>query len=133
MEAIHAGLQGEKTLVVGTEHTAGHLGSGGAPVYATPMLVLALEEAALNAVDALLPPGKATVGFSLDVKHLAPTPVGMRVTAKAELVSVNGSRLTFKVEAHDERERIGEGTHVRVIIDLERFSATVASKTAAHE
>ncbi len=130
MEAIHAGLIGEKTLVVEARHTAGHLGSGGAPVYATPMMALAMEEAALSAVDPLLEAGKATVGYSLDIRHLAATPIGMRVTARAELISIDGKMLTFRVEAFDERERIGEGTHVRAIIDMERFKAKLALKSS---
>ena len=133
MESIHAGLTGEKTLVVEARHTAGHLGSGGAPVYATPMMVLAMEEAALNAVDRLLEHGKATVGYSLDVRHLAATPIGMRVTAKAELLSIDGKMLSFRVEAFDEREMIGEGTHVRAVIDLERFKARLEAKSAPRE
>ena len=131
MDALHPGLTGQKTLVVEARHTAGHLGSGGVPVYATPMMVLAMEEAALNAVDPLLEPGKATVGYSLDIKHLAATPIGMRVTAKAELLSVDGRMLTFRIEAYDEVERIGEGTHVRAVIDMAKFKAKLETKTAA--
>jgi predicted thioesterase len=129
MDAIAPGLTGSKELVVELRHTASHLGSGGVPVYATPMMVLAMEEAALSAVDPLLEPGKATVGFSLDVRHLAATPLGMRVTAKAELLSVDGRMLTFRVEAFDEAERIGEGTHVRAVIDMERFKAKLDAKS----
>ncbi|PKL09637.1 MAG: thioesterase [Spirochaetae bacterium HGW-Spirochaetae-7] len=132
METIRTGLTGEKTLIVEERHTAGHLGSGGAPVYATPMMVLAMEEAALAAVDHLLEPGKATVGYSLDIRHLAATPMGMRVTAKAELLAIDGKMLTFRVEAFDERERIGEGAHVRAIIDLERFKTRLEAKSAPH-
>jgi len=130
MQTLAPGLSGQRSLVVEERHTAGHLGSGGAPVYATPMMVLAMEEAALGAVDPLLEPGKATVGYSLDVKHLAATPIGMRVTATATLLSVDGKMLTFRVEARDERELIGEGTHIRAIIDLERFKAKLAAKSA---
>ncbi len=131
MDAIVPGLEGERSLVVGAEHTASHLGSGGVAVYATPMMILHMEEAALSAVDPLLPPGKATVGYHLDVKHLAATPVGMRVTAKAELLAVDGKMLTFKVECFDEREKVGEGTHVRAIIDAAKFAAKLAAKEAA--
>lgn len=130
MQTLAPGLSGQRSLVVEERHTAGHLGSGGAPVYATPMMVLAMEEAALSAVDPLLEPGKATVGYSLDVKHIAATPIGMRVTATATLLSVEGKMLTFRVEARDERELIGEGTHIRAIIDLERFKARLATKSA---
>ncbi|HTX73141.1 MAG TPA: thioesterase family protein [Rectinemataceae bacterium] len=131
MPDLKAGLKGERSLVVEEAHSARHLGSGGVAVYATPMLVLHMEEAALAAVDHLLPPGSATVGTALDIRHLAPTPVGMRVTAKAELISVEGRMLTFRVESFDEKERIGEGTHTRAIIDTERFAARLRAKTGA--
>jgi predicted thioesterase len=124
---------GRKELVVEERHTAAHLGSGGVPVYATPMMVLAMEEAALGAVDRLLGPGEATVGYSLDVKHLAATPLGMRVVATAELVAIEGRMLTFRVEARDDAELIGEGTHVRAVIDTERFKAKLEKKIAARQ
>jgi len=131
MEELKPGIRGERSLVVDEELTARHLGSGGVPVYATPMMVLAMEEAALNAVDHLLSPGMATVGYHLDIRHLAATPLGMRVTASAELVKVDGRMLTFKVEASDEVELVGEGTHVRAIIDTEKFAAKLRAKTGA--
>lgn len=130
MESLRPGLVGRKELVVGDEHTARHLGSGGVPVYATPMMILAMEEAALSAVDHLLGPGMATVGYHLDVKHLAATPVGMRVTATAELVAIDGKMLTFRVEASDEAGLIGEGRHVRAVIDTERFRQRLEAKSA---
>jgi predicted thioesterase len=128
MEELRPGIVGEKSVVVAEEHTARHLGSGGVPVYATPMMVLHLEEAALAAVDHLLGPGKATVGASIEVRHLAPTPLGMRVTCRAELMAVEGRMLSFRLEAFDEAERIGEGSHVRAVIDLERFSGKLEAK-----
>jgi len=131
MEGLKPGIRGERSLVVNEELTARHLGSGGVPVYATPMMVLAMEEAALNAVDHLLNPGMATVGYHLDIRHLAATPLGMRVTASAELVKVDGRMLTFRVEARDEVELVGEGTHVRAIIDTEKFAAKLKAKTGA--
>jgi fluoroacetyl-CoA thioesterase len=113
---------------VEAKHKARHLGSGGVDVFATPAMVALMEEAALGAVDPLLPPGQLTVGSSLDVRHIAPTPLGMKVTARAELLAVDGRMLSFRVEAFDERERIGEGTHVRAVIQLDRFSARIAAK-----
>ncbi len=129
MAELVPGLVGEATLVVGEQHTARHLGSGGINVLATPIMVALMETAGRNAVEPLLEPGHLTVGASLDVKHLAPTRMGMRVTARAELVAVEGRLLTFRVEAHDEREKVGEGTHVRAIINLERFLARVQAKS----
>jgi predicted thioesterase len=82
-----------------------------------------MENAALRCVDPLLPEGWATVGTHLDVKHMAATPVGMTVTAKAELQEIDGRRLVFRVEAFDEREKVGEGSHERYIINLPKFLA----------
>jgi fluoroacetyl-CoA thioesterase len=128
MEMPKIGTTGEKSLVVEERHTARHLGSGGVDVFATPALVALMEETALAAVDPLLPAGWLTVGASLDIRHLAPTPLGMKVTARAELTAVEGRLLTFRVEAFDEKERIGEGTHVRAAVDLARFAAKLAAK-----
>lgn len=130
MEGLRPGLQAERSLTVEERHTAAHLGSGGVPVYATPMMVLAMEEAALAAVDPLLEPGQATVGYHLDVKHLAATPMGMRVRAVAVLTKVDGKMLHFAVEAYDDKEKIGEGTHIRAIISMEKFKAKLAAKAA---
>lgn len=127
-EAIQPGLTGEVTLVVAEEHTATHIGSGGARVLATPQMVLLMERAGVAAVDHLLPEGHRTVGAHLDVRHLAPTPVGFEVKASAELLEVDGRRLTFRVQAHDGVELVGEGTHQRFIIDVQRFGERVAQK-----
>ncbi len=128
MEKLHEGLTGKRELIVEEKHTAQHLGSGGVPVFATPMMVLAMEEAALNAVDHLLEPNQVTVGYQLDVRHLAATPLGMKVRAEAKLVKIDGKMLHFIVEAYDEKEKIGEGTHIRAIIDIARFKEKLARK-----
>jgi len=127
-DAIQPGLSGEIRLVVGPEHTARHLGSGGVQVLATPHMVLLMERAGVAAVDSLLPDGYMTVGAHLDVRHLAPTPVGLEVVARADLVEVDGRALTFRVTVHDGIELAGEGTHRRYIINLERFGQRVAEK-----
>jgi predicted thioesterase len=136
-EVIQPGLQGEVQLVVSPEHTARHLGSGGVQVLATPQMVLLMERAAVAAVDPLLPEGYQTVGAHLDIRHLAPTPVGFRVRATAELLAVDGRRLTFRVEVREEApgggmegEIVGTGTHERAIINVQRFSERVAQKTS---
>ena len=126
--AIQPGLRGSVTLTVGQEHTAQHLGSGGVQVFATPQMVLLMERAGVAAVDHLLPEGYRTVGAHLDIGHTAPTPIGFEVTATAELVEVDGRRLVFHVEVHDGIEVVGEGTHQRFIIDVQRFSDRVAQK-----
>ena len=132
MGKIEPGLVGEATLVVETTHTASHLGSGGVDVLATPSMIALMEDEARTMVDPKLDPGQMSVGVNLNVTHLAATPTGMRVTARAEFLAVDGRNLTFKVEAHDEREKIGEGTHTRAIINLERFMARTKEKAETH-
>lgn len=126
--SLTPGLSGHFERVVDAQHTARHLGSGGVQGLATPTLVLWLEEAAVLATNAYLEPGQATVGTLVNIRHLAATPVGMTVRVRAELTAIDGRRLTFHVQAEDERERISEGTHERFIIDLTRFEARLASK-----
>lgn len=128
--SITPGLIGEFERVVETQHTAQHIGSGSAWVLATPMMILWMEEAAVRATNAHLEPGQASVGTLVNVRHLAATPVGMRVRVRAELTAVEGRKLTFQVRAEDEREVIGEGIHERVIIDVARFEARLAQKRA---
>jgi predicted thioesterase len=127
-DAVQPGLRGEVRLVVAEEHTAQHLGSGAVKVLATPEMVLLMERAGVAAVDHLLPEGYRTVGAHLDIRHLAPTPLGFEVKATAELIEVQGRRLTFRVEVHDGVELVGEGTHERAIIHVPRFSERVAQK-----
>ena len=98
---LEPGLTGVSEILVGTRDTAPHVGSGKIKVLATPVMVSLMEEAALNAVEGLLPEGHQTVGIRLDITHTAATPVGMRVTARAELTKVEGRRLTFHVSAKD--------------------------------
>jgi fluoroacetyl-CoA thioesterase len=131
MPKLKPGLIGESTMVVQAKYTAGHLGSGGVDVLATPIMIGLMEDAARRVVDPLLEPGRMSVGVNLNVTHLAATPVGMQVTARAELTEVTGRWLTFKVEAYDEKEKIGDGTHTRAIIDLNRFMAKAREKNAA--
>jgi fluoroacetyl-CoA thioesterase len=127
-EAIQPGLKGTVRLVVAEEHTAKHLGSGGVYVLATPQMVLLMERAGVAAIDHLLPEGYLTVGAHLDVRHLAPTPVGFEVVATAEVIAVEGRRLTFHVQVHDEVELVGDGTHERAIMSRQKFGERVAQK-----
>ncbi len=124
------GLRGSTEIMVGTRDTAPHVGSGKIKVLATPVLVMLLEEAALRAVEGLLPAGHQTVGTRLDVSHTAATPVGMRVVAHAEVTRVDGRKLIFRVWADDAVERIGEGTHERIIVNVERFDTRTQDKIA---
>lgn len=125
---LKVGLKGATEIVVGTRDTAPHVGSGKIKVLATPVMVNLMEAAALNAVEGLLPAGHQTVGTRLDISHVAATPVGMQVTAHAELVKVDGRRLTFRVSAEDEKETIGEGVHERIIVNVERFDRRTREK-----
>ncbi|HYC46007.1 MAG TPA: thioesterase family protein [Burkholderiales bacterium] len=126
--ALRPGLTGTTEIVVGTRDTAPHVGSGKIKVLATPVMVSLMEEAALNAVEGLLPAGHQTVGTRLDITHVAATPVGMRVTAGAEVTAVEGRRIVFRVWADDEAERIGEGVHERIVVDVARFDARAQAK-----
>lgn len=132
-EAVQPGLQGEVRLVVERQHTARHLGSGGVEVLATPHMILLMERAGVAAVDHLLPEGYRTVGGHIDVRHLGPTPVGFQVVATAELLEVDGRRLTFRVQVHDDQELVGDGIHHRFIIDVADFGRRVAEKAQRQE
>jgi predicted thioesterase len=127
-DELKAGLQGEAELVVGEEHTALRVGSGRVRVLATPLMIALMESAAVGAVEDALAPGQQSVGTHVDIRHLAATPVGMTVRAMAELVKVDGRLLTFRVAAVDEKEPIGEGTHVRALVDAEGFDARMQAK-----
>ncbi len=118
---IKIGMKHEEKTVVSDENTAAAVGSGQQRVFATPAMIMLMEKSAMNNVGGYLEPGQATVGTMLTVKHVAATPVGMAVRAVSELVEYEKRRLLFKVTAYDEQEMIGEGTHERFIIDVERF------------
>lgn len=119
--SITIGLKGERTFIVEEKHTAYHLGSGGVHVFSTPSMVSLMEGAAVNAIDPLLPEGQMSVGIEISAKHLAATPIGKRVRAQAEVVGVDKRRVMFVIQAWDEHELIGEATHTRFIIDLDRY------------
>ncbi|MGI6114289.1 MAG: thioesterase family protein [Mahellales bacterium] len=114
--------------IVTEEDTAKRFGSGGVNVYATPMMVGLMENAALKAVDPHLPKGYTTVGTRLEINHIAATPVGLKVWAKAVLTKVEGKRLVFSVEAFDQKEKIGDGLHERYIVNLENFTQRALAK-----
>lgn len=129
-ENIVPGLVGEREAKVELGNTARHLGSGNVSVFATPEMVRLMEMAGVSAVDHLLPEGYRTVGIRVDVTHLAATPLGMTVRARAELTHVEGRRLTLRVEAFDDVEKIGEGIHERMIVNLAKFKERAESKRA---
>ena len=128
---LPAGLRGTAELVVGEQHTAPRVGSGRIRVLATPVMINLIEAAALAAIENSLPENHQSLGTHLDVTHIAATPVGMRVRATAEVVRVEGRTVWLKVRAEDERELIGEGTHERVVVNLERFDKRVQDKVTS--
>jgi fluoroacetyl-CoA thioesterase len=128
VEEIRVGLVGVRTTTVVEDLLATHLGSGSVEVYATPAMIALMESAAVAAIDPLLPGGQASVGIALEVRHLAATPPGQEVRARAEVMSVEGRKVTFRVQAWDEEELIGEGTHTRYVIDVARFVECAQSK-----
>ena len=109
--------------VVTSLNSAAAMGSGDLPVFATPAMVALMENAAMNAVAPVLPQGSTTVGAEMNTTHVKPSAIGARVQATATLAAVEGRKLTFVVEASDEGGVIGKGTHVRFIVDKERFMA----------
>ncbi len=125
---VEIGMRGEAAAVVAQEDTAQAVGSGLVPVFATPRMIALMEQAAVNAVQSALEPGQGTVGTRLDVKHSAATPVGMKVTAQAEVIGVEGRQVVFLVTAFDDAEQIGGGTHERFIIQTDKFLARAQGK-----
>ena len=124
---IRVGATGRKEEVVTPELTVGAHVSGMPMVYGTPMMIMAMEVACASAVQRHLPPGWVTVGSEVNVRHLAPTPLGRTVTATARVIEVSGRSLTFAVEAHDGVRKIGEGTHRRGAVNLESFATRLAA------
>ena len=129
-EILKIGLKAQKDDTVTDKNVASTYGSGGIAVYATPAMIGLMENTALAAVDHLLPQGCCTVGTDLNVKHLSATPVGMKVYATAELLNIDGRALSFRVEAYDEAGKIGEGTHGRFIVEMEKFLARAMNKVS---
>ena len=122
------GLNAEKKEAVTNANTAIAYGSGGLAVYATPAMIGLMEGASLAAVDPRLPSGFATVGIKVEIEHLAATPLGMNITATAELIGIEGRKLIFTVNAHDDKEIIGTGRHERFIIDAAKFTSKTEQK-----
>jgi|SRR5438874_6340060 len=128
LSALKPGLEGEVGLLVSEEHTAPRVGSGAIHVLATPVMINLFEAAALAAVEKLLPPGHQSLGTVLNVRHIAATPVGMRVTATAKVERIDGRTIYFRLEARDEREVIGDGLHERVVVNVAKFDQRVKRK-----
>ena len=129
MRAIPVGAKGSYSLRVLPAHLANQFKDAMLPqVFATPMMVTAMENAALNAVRDYLDPGESAVGTLVNVRHLAATPVGHRVTAEAVVTKVDGRRIEFTVTARDEMDEIGNGTHERMVVDMPRLTQRLKAK-----
>ena len=129
MRTIPVGAKGTYSLVVTPAHLANQFKDAALPkVFATPMMITAMENAALNAVRDYLEPGESAVGTVVNIRHLAATPAGHRVTAEAVVTKVDGRRIEFDVNARDEAEEIGAGTHERMVVDMARIDKRLAAK-----
>ncbi len=126
---LKIGLTYEKETLITKEMSAISMHSGDLRLLATPYMITLMEEAALKCVADQLEAGTGTVGTMVRVHHDAPTPIGMRVCARATLTAIDGRKLTFDVEAFDQKERIGHGVHERMIIDRERFQKKCDGKS----
>jgi fluoroacetyl-CoA thioesterase len=123
MRPIPLGAKGSFTLLVQPQHLADHFKDAMLPrVLATPVMIMAMENAALNAIRAFLDPGESAVGTAVDVRHLAATPVGRQITAEAEVTGSEGRRVEFRVRATEGGKEIGLGTHSRAVIDMAKFA-----------
>ena len=128
---LETGIKGTKTVTVNESNTAKTMGSGTLDVFATPALIALMEETCWRSVADRLEDGCGTVGTLLEIRHTAPTPIGMDVTCESELVEVDGRRLVFTVQAHDAKGLVGEGRHERFVIQNEKFQAKANAKREA--
>ena len=129
MKQIPVGAKGRFELLVRPEHLANQFKDTALPpVLATPVMIMVMENAALNALKPYLDAGESAVGTHVDVRHVAPTPIGQRVAGEAEVTQVDGRRIEFTVRARDDTEEIGTGTHERVIVDLARLAKRLNTK-----
>lgn len=128
MAEIPIGAKGEQKLLVTSEVAIDFLGLDGPRVLSTPHMIGYMERTCRDAVLPLLDPGHDTVGTHVNVWHLAAAPIGMMVTFQAEVTGVADRRIQFRVEAFDEKEKVGEGTHERAIINVAKFAARMAGK-----
>lgn len=126
---IHSGATAELEITVTADRTADRIGNPGVMVFSTPHLIGLLEEVASAVIHPHLPSGAATIGTIVEMRHLAATPLGMKVRAKATLLETDGRRFLFQVEAYDEIEKIAEGKHERFVVqNLEKFLSRAMAK-----
>lgn len=118
---IKLGIKGQKELIASKEHSASVIGSGGLEVFSTPSMIALMENTAAGSLAPHLEEGQGSVGTAVNIKHIAATPLGMKVTCESEIIEIDRKRILFSVKAYDEKGLIGEGTHERFIIDNEKF------------
>jgi fluoroacetyl-CoA thioesterase len=129
MKEIPVGAEGEFALVIQPEHLANRFKDAALPpVLATPVMIMIMENAALNAIKPYLESGESAVGTAIDIRHLAPTPAGATVVGKAQVTHVDGRRVSFAVRASDDKEEIGTGTHERMVVELARLARRLDAK-----
>ena len=129
MQSIPVGAKGSFSLVVTPDLLANRFKDATLPpILATPVMIMIMENAALNAIKPFLDAGESALGTRVDVRHLAATPAGRRVTGEAEVTRVDGRRIEFRIQATDETEEIGVGTHERMVIDLAKFAQRMKAK-----
>lgn len=131
MRTVPDGTRGSYAMTVTAEHLANRFKDAMLPaVLATPVMIMAMENAALEALKPYFEVGESAVGTHVDVVHLAPTPLGRRIVAHAEVTGISGRQIEFRVSATDEEEEIGRGRHARVVIDIAKFSERLATKSS---
>ncbi len=129
LEDIKPGIVGEADEDISTSRTAAFFGSGLVPAYGTPAMIALMENSAVAAIQKYLGPGQTSVGTDICIKHLAASPVGMHARARATVTAVSGRKIEFQIEAWDDREKIGEGTHARFVVDEARFMERLGNKS----
>ena len=127
-DLITPGMSREETFLVEEQHTAYHIGSGDERVLGTPWMISFMERVSNRLVAAQLPEGQISVGVHVDVRHLAATPVDVEICVRAEVLEVLKNRVKLSIEAWDSQDKIGEGTHLRAVVDRERFMTSVLPK-----
>jgi fluoroacetyl-CoA thioesterase len=128
---VQPGMTREDQYPIAMENSAIHLGSGSSRVLATPWMIAFMERTSHRLLTCCLPEGYSSVGTHLDVRHLAPTPVGATIRVRSEVLSLDGNKIYFNIEAWDNLEKIGEGKHERVVIEEARFLRRVEKKLAS--
>lgn len=129
--SIKPGIVEETTFLVTDQHAASQIGSGSLKVLSTPTLITVIEKTCHQLLAKLLPEGTSSVGTQVNVRHLAPSPMGSQIKVRVEVAQIEGNRITFSVQAWDQTEKISEGEHLRMVIDVTRFLNRVAAKQAS--